>query len=118
MARLSAKASTLNFVGVSCFFEVFWRFGDGSSDVFAMGEPEPTDGEVAAARCMNFMVRSLEDMTLVAGVAGELAAILRCGRSMVNTAQTSVSPRACARGRRGVVVLVVERRWDEGSESR
>jgi hypothetical protein len=53
MALRSAKASTLNLAGEAK--SVFWRFGLGSSGVGGV------DG-VLAALCMNFMVKSLEDI--------------------------------------------------------
>lgn len=47
---------------------VFCRFGDGSSGVDGL-----EIGDDAAARCMNFMVRSFDDIVLGA-FAGELVA--------------------------------------------
>lgn len=70
MAFLSARASTLTFDGVLADVEsVRRRLGEGSSG----DEGEAAEGEECAARCMNFMVKSLEDIALGA-LPGVLAA--------------------------------------------
>jgi len=70
MAFLSARASTLTFDGVLADVKsVRRRLGEGSSG----DEGEAAEGEECAALCMNFMVKSREDMAFGA-LPGVLAA--------------------------------------------